>query len=377
VVLGALSQCAVAAPIVEVQRVPDGGLQPQVIAQGATVYLFYFKGDPKAGDLFYASSTNGGATFGTPLRVNSQPGSAIATGTIRGVQAALGRDGILHAVWNGSANAQPRSVAPPEAQKFGTSPLLYARLKNGAFEAQRNLMTKTFNLDGGASVAADNEGRVYVAWHANDQAGQNEGSRRMWLARSTDDGATFSAENPVWNEPTGVCACCQVKPEAAKGGRVLLLYRSASDVVNRDTFLLTSRNGGETFTGAKIHPWKIGACPMSSYAFGGAGDNLLAAWESDDQIFWAKVGFDGKVGPVQAAPGQGANRKHPVLAVNARGEILLAWTDGTGWARGGAVCWQIYDAEHKPLSSGRRAGMPAWSKVAVWARPDGNFGLIF
>ena len=30
-------------------------------------------------------------------------------------------------------------------------------------------------------------------------------------------------------------------------------------------------------------------------------------------------------------------RKHPVVAGNARGETILAWTEGVGWNRGGSV----------------------------------------
>jgi hypothetical protein len=45
--------------------------------------------------------------------------------------------------------------------------MLYARLNDGrtAFEAQRNVMQFAAGLDGGGTVAADSQGRVFVAWH--------------------------------------------------------------------------------------------------------------------------------------------------------------------------------------------------------------------
>ena len=36
-----------------------------------------------------------------------------------------------------------------------------------------------------------------------------------------------------------------------------------------------------------------------------------------------------------AGPSVPVKGKHPVLATNPSGETLLAWTEGTGWQRGG------------------------------------------
>ena len=74
-----------APPEVRLTRVPEAGLQP-LVAAGAdgVVHLVYYKGDPKAGDLFYVRREKGGSEFGVPVRVNSSPGSAATIGTIRG-----------------------------------------------------------------------------------------------------------------------------------------------------------------------------------------------------------------------------------------------------------------------------------------------------
>ena len=66
------------------------------------VHLIYFKGDAKAGDIFYVRQEPASDTFSPPLRVNSEPASAIAVGTIRGAQLALGRNGRVHVAWNGT-----------------------------------------------------------------------------------------------------------------------------------------------------------------------------------------------------------------------------------------------------------------------------------
>jgi hypothetical protein len=369
------------APDVILSRVPQGGVQPQVVAQGGVVHLVYLSGDPKVSDVFYVRSTDGGQSWSAPLRVNSQSGSAIEMGTIRGAQLAVGRDGRVFVAWNGSSQAEPRNAAAPlEARKYGTNPMLFSRLNAAgtAFEPQRNLMTRTFNLDGGGSIAADGEGRVYVAWHANDQEGQTEGDRRVFIAVSADDGSTFAPEKPVSSALAGACGCCQLKVLAGNGGQVALLYRSAQEKVNRDTYYLQSSDGGQTFAGGRLHPWQINACPMSSYALIPRGSGKLAAWETEKQVFFAPLDAGGKPGAITPAPGSGPNRKYPALALNKQGAALLAWTEGSAWGRGGKLDFQCLDANGKLVGELQTLdGVPAWSYPAVFARPDGRFAILY
>ena len=105
--------------LVRVSRVPGGGLQPQIaIDHQKTLHLVYFTGDPERGDLFYVKSADG-TTFSRPIRVNSQSASAIAVGTIRGAQLAVGEDGRVHVSWNGSADATPAGPLNPDSGKPG------------------------------------------------------------------------------------------------------------------------------------------------------------------------------------------------------------------------------------------------------------------
>src|SRR6266850_2043138 len=142
---------------VTVTRVPHGGIQPEAIVDGRGVlHLLYFSGEPRGGNLFYVRSADFGSTFSTPVRVNSQDGSAIATGTIRGGQFAIGRGGRIHVAWNGSDTANPRGLINPANGQPGM-PFLYTRSNadGTAFEPQRSLTRRTFGVDGGGSIAAD------------------------------------------------------------------------------------------------------------------------------------------------------------------------------------------------------------------------------
>ena len=76
---------------IHLERVP--GIQPQVaLDDRGVLHLVYYDGDALQGDLFYVQSSDFGANFSPALRVNSQAGSAIAAGTIRGAQLALGKN---------------------------------------------------------------------------------------------------------------------------------------------------------------------------------------------------------------------------------------------------------------------------------------------
>src|SRR5947208_16817657 len=81
-------------PTVSLLRTPNGGIQPQAVSgKDGTIHLLYFSGKPQAGDLYYCRAESGSTSFSRPIRVNSEPNSAIAVGTIRGGQLAVGRNG--------------------------------------------------------------------------------------------------------------------------------------------------------------------------------------------------------------------------------------------------------------------------------------------
>ncbi|MBI1895409.1 MAG: exo-alpha-sialidase [Acidobacteria bacterium] len=362
-------------------RVPGGGIQPQVVVdpQGL-VRLIYFSGDPRHGDVYYVRSADSGRTFSVPMRVNSHEGSVTAMGTIRGAQLAVGRAGRVHVAWNGSG-AGPKGPLNPESLKNGM-PMLYARLNDTgtAFEPERNLMQRTFGLDGGGAVAADPSGNVYVGWHGKAAgAAKGEAGREFWIARSHDDGRTFSPESRAWDERTGACACCGIGLFADQRGTLYGLYRSATNGIHRDIYLLTSRDQGMSFNGALLHKWEINACPMSSMGLAEGRSGVLAAWETGGQVYYAPVRGAGSSSFAPVAATLEANRrKHPRLAVSSKGRTILVWTEGTGWQRGGAIAWQVYDETGKPTAErGTLPGLPAWSFGAVMARADGGFTIVY
>jgi hypothetical protein len=361
-------------PQVKLVRTPQGGIQPQtaVDSQGV-LHMIYFSGDASAGDIEYVRRAPGAKAFSKPIRVNSQPGSALAVGTVRGPQMAVGRDGQVYVVWFGSSKAEPRGPG-------NSTPLLFARLEASgkAFTPQRNLVRYAKGLDGGLSVAADLKGDVFVVWHAMGKT-PGEANRRVYLARSTDGGRTFAREVPVSPAALGACGCCGMRAFVDRSGALFVLYRAAGEAIHRNMTLLVSTDRGRTFRSQEVSSWKLNACPMSTAYLGEGGRHVLAAWEKAGEVYFDTIDpATFQTSSSFPAPGQSKSRKHPAVAANSRGEVLLAWTEGTGWKQGGSLAWQLFSKSGQPLGDmGHAEGIPAWGLPSVYTNPDGNFTIVY
>jgi hypothetical protein len=113
---------------------------------------------------------------------------------------------------------------------------------------------------------------------------------------------------------------------------------------------------------------------MTTFAMAAAGDGIVAAWQTQAQIYTGLLNPEGRlVTSVTAMAGTGI-RKHPAVAINAAGDRLIAWTEGTAWARGGTVAWELRTSEGERIASEANAGVvPVWGLVSAIGRPDGTF----
>ena len=359
-------------PQVGLLRMPQDGFQPQtVLDRDGALHMIYFKGDASAGDIEYVRRAADGKDFSQPIRVNSEPESAVAIGTVRGPQIAFGRNGRVYVIWFGSR----AHGSPPD-----TIPVFFSRMNNSdkAFEPQRNLMQYARGGDGGISIAADARGTVYAVWHAMG-AEPGEGHRRVYLARSTDDGKTFAREVPISPPALGACGCCGMRAFADQRGTLFILYRAAAENVHRDMTLLISTDQGVTFHDTTVGPWELNACPMSTAYLSEGDKRVLAAWETAGQVYVDSVEpVSLKVTAPIAAPGESNNRKHPAVAANVHGQVLMVWTEGTGWSRGGSLAWQLFDNAGNPVTAeGHAPGVPVWGLPSVFADRKGNFTIVY
>ncbi|MBX7208054.1 MAG: glycoside hydrolase [Verrucomicrobiaceae bacterium] len=368
--VAALLVAAHAPAQVTLVKVPDNALQPKALVDAAgTTHLLSYRGNERGGNLSYATKPAKAPAFGTPVRVNSTPDSAIAVGTIRGGQFALGKNGQAHVVWNGVA-ARRRQMAP----------LFYARSKSdgSGFEDQR-AMSGDWVMDGGGAVAADPSGNVFVFYHGGNPGERGEDSRRVLVRISHDSGVTFEPEKIISPDGLGVCGCCAMQAYADAGGRWFVVYRTASNGgADRDIATMFSSDHGKTWKHSIASRWRIAMCPMSSMSIAEVGGRVLMAWEKEGQVFaspWDDTAES--LGAIIAMPGPSSGRKHPAIASNAAGQILVAWTEGTGWNKGGGAAWQIFDRDLKPVGNTESSpGVDVWSFVAPVPDASGGFALM-
>lgn len=236
---------------VRVIRVPAGGLQPRVeVDVEGRLHLVALSGDLQASDVIYARSGDAGVSLGEPLAVSSPDTRAIAQGSVRGASLALGRDGLVHVAWNG---APPRGAG---RRGHHEAPFFYTRLAadGRSFESPRDVIRRRHGLDGGGAVTADERGNVWVVWHAPGERGAGESGRRIWIARSEDDGAEFTEEFPAQASGLGVCPCCGIAARAADGV-LAILSRTAHGSVHRDVELSIGDASAAALTSRILDRW--------------------------------------------------------------------------------------------------------------------------
>jgi hypothetical protein len=117
--------------------------------------------------------------------------------------------------------------------------------------------------------------------------------------------------------------------------------------------------------------------PGASGANGAA--RVLGAWEERGQVHCGSLDVESNARWSAAPLTSADSRKHPALARDSRGEILLAWSEGSGWQRGGKLRWQRFDASGKAIAGASGGGpeIPTWSFAAAYATADGRSFVMY
>ncbi len=343
-------------------RVPQEGISPDVaVRPSGEIYLVFVQGK----NTMFAVSSDGGINFSPPIRLNRDPETVLA-GHERGPKIAVGKDGTLHVVWMGIQSGR----------------LYYARRlpRSETFSQARNLLDAPTHVDG-VTVAADDQGNVLVAWlDARLPAdSRNPVSLPIFRALSRDNGRMFSPDQLLQaRHPLQACACCALKSAAATEDQFVVAFRGAYNNV-RDPFLahvaVGPGNRAPTVTKIQDDKWNFNACPMSGpwIAPGPHPGEIWAAWMSQGHVYYAEAVDNGKHFAKARSPSgaQEGVENHPIVLLNARGEIFFAWEDRR------KLRWQITDRAGKVLDSGEAGNLPDNSKATGFVDRVGNFCLVF
>jgi hypothetical protein len=133
-------------------------------------------------------------------------------------------------------------------------------------------------------MAASPAGDVFCVWLDL----RNKGTQ-LYGSRSTDGGATWSKNTLVYKSPGGsICECCHPSVAYDAQGALHAMWRNSLSG-NRDMYLATSKDGGDTFgTAVKLGTgaWELDACPMDGGAIAiTASGRIATAWRRDKDVF--------------------------------------------------------------------------------------------
>jgi uncharacterized protein YbjT (DUF2867 family)/peroxiredoxin len=320
--------------IVWLERTPEG---EQIAAAGAASKEGHTH--LAKADVWFARSTNGGATFTAPVKVNRETGSvwgfAVSKPRVR-----VSPDGVIHVFYPANSVA-PKSgkpiVLPMYTRSTDNGRNFAAPITLGAVPDSDNSKIVSGGLANAecfGTLTTDDRGGVFAYWIDTRDMSETQTNGKIFSAVSTDNGASFSRDFEVF--PADACPCCQITA-TTHDGKIYLGSRQASASGHRDSVIAVSTDRGRSFSprvrwgGAA---WAIEGCPLKPTTLAVDGDNVYAAafnGGAEPQGAYVSRSSDGgrTFEPAVALHRGAAVSDAPVLAL-LDGRLVAAWHAKTG-----------------------------------------------
>ena len=356
-----------AMPDVRIVQLPEGALVPDAVMDGGGVlHMVYGLGD----NAWYVRSADNGGTFSSPVRVNTEGKVTLKMGE-RGPKLALGKDGAIHVVW---------------ADQWSPGVKVYPRYSRSldegrTFEPPRALAS-LFGIDG-LTVAADNEGNVVAFFH-HVTAGQPLAvpqAHHLYLARSTDNGATFGSEQrmKIDGMDTLACSMCMMRAHITADGNVCLALRVANDNI-RDFFLLRGPKQENAFKPLRINEdrWEMETCPMCGPELTlDPEGRMLCAFMSRHRVYWSALD-EGRFTLHVATPANENDEIYPAAFGDSKGHVLMVWQVGPmAVGRKATVKWALYNSDGTFAGKQGTIGVStSGTKATAFPGTDGAFYIV-
>ena len=183
---------------------------------------------------------------------------------------------------------------------------------------------------------------VYAVWiDTRDQVGDSDDSYAVYLAKSTDRGASFQKNVRVAGK---ICPCCRPTLSFGPHGEVMVFWRHIYPGPIHDMTVAVSTDGGNTFSEPKRvaeDNWKIDGCPDSGPAVARVGNRVYVAWltEASPEISGVRLSWSDDGGKAWA-PAVKASQKildanYPWFSVTQDGKALLVFQGRDPQKQGG------------------------------------------
>jgi hypothetical protein len=345
------------------------GPQMAVSASGNLSLLALYD-DGATARVGFTMSHDGGDHF-MPIRAVSEEGVTIsAHGENNPAMVTSGR--TVYALWEQSGNDGNRDIVLSRSLNEGMTFEKPVRVNDNS----------TPSFHGFASLAADPKGGVYVVWLDGRDKPESAGTFDVYLAHSTDRGATFVPNTRVART---ACPCCRPAVAIGSNGEVFVAWRRVFPGSIRDMMLSVSKDGGQTFpqaTRVADDGWEINGCPESGATISVDAKNLYVAWMTGGKDSHARIRVaSSDDGGLHFRTAQSASEgirdpNHPVFTKLQNGKLLLSFqgrpvSHNGQWNPTAAFVAEILDDKcGTPVSlggDGKSASYPA-----TVAGPTGN-----
>jgi hypothetical protein len=268
VILLFIYSATMAFPFSAGEKILGEGSQPQISVDSRnTIRIIYGEKD----EIFYLESQDGGLNFSKPSLVAEVPGMHL--GMSRGPQLA-------------SSNLYSVVTAMDKAGNIH-----WFRLNHASGKWQN--MGLVNDLPGSApeglmNIAADNNDHFYAVWLDIRTGKRNQ----IYFADLAPKATKWSKNRLVYKSPDEhVCECCQ--PHIAVGGsEVAIMFRNWLNG-SRDLYLMTSKNGGASFSSAQKlgnGTWKLNGCPMDGGGLTAKPASVATTWRREGTVYYCKPG---------------------------------------------------------------------------------------
>ena len=349
---------------------------PWVAAAGSFVAVTWAAAANGKGDVFLATSRDGGRTFSAPVRVNALEGTARISGEIAprvAVSTGTGKDPFISVTWN--AKEAATAIKTARSRDGGRTFVEEKPLQKAGAIGDRGWQASTL----------DSRGTLHAIWLDHREMAASKAGADHTAHKGEYDGVAMAQKSALYYAADGiaerelfkgVCYCCKTAMATGPKGELYGAWRHVFAGNMRDMAFTMSRDGGRTFTPlTRVNQdgWSIQGCPDDGPAMAvDAKGTVHLVWptvKNEQGVILYSTSRDGSTfsPPVRMPTLGGPKPSHPQVAIGADGRVFVAWDEVQSGIRRAAIAPVggspaiLGDATSYPVMAATSSGL-----VAVW-----------
>jgi hypothetical protein len=311
----------------------DAAEPATAVAADGTFYVAWVNHDAKQADVMLAHFNHKAEPLGSPVRVNRQPGAATAW---RGDQpsVAVAPKGAVYVLWTNRVEDGDKhgtdiylSTSTDGGQSFTSE----VKVNDDKAPGAHGMHSLAVAKDGRIYAAWLDERDVHAPMPSTKAEGHHmESNRDVYFASSTDGGRTFSANQKLASD---ACPCCKTALAVSPDGTLYAGWRQVLPGSYRHIAVASSTDFGTKFSKPVIvsdDRWMLQGCPVSgpSLSVDAASGSLKVVWYAAGEsgapgVYFAESRDKGQSFSARQVLSQENVRGTPALAVGNDNMIAL------------------------------------------------------